>query len=175
MFWTDWNDTNPKIEKAHLDGVNRTLLVTKDLVWPNGLDIDFEMQRLYWCDASTYNIESVRFDGSDRQLLVHLKSYFHMFGVTVLGRYVYYTDWKDRSIGRIDKNLPGRPEFVTVNNPNLMGIKAINLKRKPDQLNTDNPCATNNGGCSQLCLNKPSKLSSNTSFLNFKKYIQGDF
>jgi len=40
MYWTDWGD-NPKIERANLDGSERTALLSREhgLVWPNGLAI----------------------------------------------------------------------------------------------------------------------------------------
>lgn len=36
MFWSDWNDDKPKIERAALDGTERLVLVGVDLAWPNG-------------------------------------------------------------------------------------------------------------------------------------------
>ena len=35
LFWTDWGVT-PKIERANLDGQNRTALVSTDIAWPTG-------------------------------------------------------------------------------------------------------------------------------------------
>lgn len=51
MYWTDWG-TNAKIERATLGGNFRTDIVNTSLVWPNGLTLDYEEQRLYWADAS---------------------------------------------------------------------------------------------------------------------------
>lgn len=51
MYWTDWG-TNAKIERATLGGNFRTEIVNSSLVWPNGLTLDYEEQRLYWADAS---------------------------------------------------------------------------------------------------------------------------
>lgn len=51
MYWTDWG-TNAKIERATLGGNFRVEIVNSSLVWPNGLTLDYDEQRLYWADAS---------------------------------------------------------------------------------------------------------------------------
>ena len=62
MYWTDWGD-NPKIEKAGMDGLDRNVIVTRNLTWPNGLAIDYEHSRLYWADAGMKTIEYSNLDG----------------------------------------------------------------------------------------------------------------
>lgn len=56
MFWTDWGK-RPKIERAALDGSMRLVIVSTDLGWPNGVAIDFQRRKIYWCDAKTDKIE----------------------------------------------------------------------------------------------------------------------
>lgn len=55
MFWTDWNETNPRIERATMAGNDRRVLYrianVVDGGWPNGLICDFIATRLYWIDA----------------------------------------------------------------------------------------------------------------------------
>ncbi|VDN50155.1 unnamed protein product [Dracunculus medinensis] len=55
MFWTDWNETNPRIERATMAGNDRRVLYrianVIDGGWPNGLICDFIATRLYWIDA----------------------------------------------------------------------------------------------------------------------------
>ena len=60
MFWTDWG-VDPKIERANLDGTNRVVIVTEDLIYPNGLALDFGQERIFWC--GTGRIESTDFNG----------------------------------------------------------------------------------------------------------------
>lgn len=57
MFWSDWNDKKPKIERANLDGSGRILLVSEKLTWPNGIALDTVNNKLYWGDARTHKIE----------------------------------------------------------------------------------------------------------------------
>ena len=61
MFWTDWGE-NPKIERANLDGTNRIAIVTIDLELPNGLALDIDRERIFWCDGSG-RIESTDYNG----------------------------------------------------------------------------------------------------------------
>lgn len=45
LFWTDWGHI-AKIERAHLDGSDRKVLINTDLGWPNGLTLDYDTRRL---------------------------------------------------------------------------------------------------------------------------------
>lgn len=46
LFWTDWSFNNPSISRANLDGSDIKLLFSKrDVVWPNGITIDFAADR----------------------------------------------------------------------------------------------------------------------------------
>jgi low-density lipoprotein receptor-related protein 4 len=66
VFWTDWGP-NPKIESCFMDGSNRKSIITESVFWPNGLTIDFAVERIYWADAKHHVIENARFDGKDRK------------------------------------------------------------------------------------------------------------
>lgn len=66
MYWADYG-SSPKIEKAHMDGTNRKLLIGVGLKRPTGLAIDFRVRRLYWADEGTGKIESTLLDGSNRR------------------------------------------------------------------------------------------------------------
>ena len=43
MFWTDWGK-KARIERADMDGGNRTVILNEGLTWPNGLTIDITTQ-----------------------------------------------------------------------------------------------------------------------------------
>lgn len=59
MFWSDWNEKHPKIERAALDGTQRSILIETELGWPNGIALDLETAKIYWCDAKTDRIEVI--------------------------------------------------------------------------------------------------------------------
>ena len=69
MYWTDWGQT-PKIERAAMDGTQRSVIVISNLTWPNGLAIDHEGERLYWADGGTKAIEYANLDGKNRTTLI---------------------------------------------------------------------------------------------------------
>ncbi|XP_066593822.1 low-density lipoprotein receptor-related protein 6 isoform X2 [Prorops nasuta] len=149
MFWSDWNEKKPKIERSNLDGTVRVVLITKDIIWPNGIALDTEKRKLYWCDAKTDKIEVCNMDGTDRREVI-TDNLPHLFGLSLLGDYLYWTDWQRRSIDRAHKLTGGEREVIIDQLPNVMGLKAVRLGK----YNSSTPCARNNGGCSQLCLNR---------------------
>jgi len=57
LFWSDWYDKRPKIERSNLDGNERIILLKEDLGWPNGITLDIKSRTLYFCDAKTDRIE----------------------------------------------------------------------------------------------------------------------
>jgi len=74
MFWTDWG-RYPKIERAGLDGSNRTIIAETNLTFPNGLALDYENQLIYWVDAGESVIEYADFEGkydiTDKHVALH--------------------------------------------------------------------------------------------------------
>jgi len=84
MWWTDWGK-EPKIERAYLDGSNRKTIINTNLSWPNGIVVDYEEGKIYWCDAKTDVIEMANMDGTDRVVLVK-DNLPHLFGFSLLGR-----------------------------------------------------------------------------------------
>ncbi|KAL3265566.1 hypothetical protein HHI36_009771 [Cryptolaemus montrouzieri] len=148
LFWSDWSDRKPKIERANLDGTDRTIIVSKDLVWPNGVTLDVTTRKIYWCDAKEDKIEYANMDGTERRVLINT-NVPHVFGLSLMGDYLYWTDWDRRSINRAHKESGDR-ETIVEQLPNLMGLKVVNLK-SPIGFNF---CKINNGNCSQICLPK---------------------
>ncbi|XP_058118481.1 low-density lipoprotein receptor-related protein 6 [Anopheles ziemanni] len=150
MFWSDWGAKEPKIERASLDGTERVLIVSQNLIWPNGISLDVGARKIYWCDAKADTIEVVNMDGSGRNTIIS-DNLPHVFGLSLLGDYLYWTDWQRRSIDRAHK-LTGADRITVGDNiAELMGLKVTRLH----EVQGTNPCAVNNGGCTQLCLNRP--------------------
>jgi low density lipoprotein receptor-related protein 5/6 len=99
MFFSDWNEKNPKIERASLDASERVVLISENLGWPNGIALDIEERKIYWCDAKLDKIEVMMMDGSDRRVVLN-ENLPHVFGLSLLGDYLYFTDWQRRSVDR---------------------------------------------------------------------------
>lgn len=83
IFFSEW-DRPANISRAYTDGTN--LLVFKDatLGWPNGLSVDFQKDRLYWCDALLDHVQHSKLDGSD---IVTISSRLirHPFSIVIHG------------------------------------------------------------------------------------------
>ena len=69
MFWSDWGD-NPKIERANMDGKSRIVVASSKMKWPNGLAVDYKIQKLYFVDGGMKTLETMNFDGSSRQVIL---------------------------------------------------------------------------------------------------------
>ncbi|XP_075921535.1 low-density lipoprotein receptor-related protein 4 isoform X1 [Petromyzon marinus] len=149
MYWTDWGE-NAKIERAGMDGSERTTVIAHNLGWPNGLAVDRAGSQLIWADAHTERIEASDLNGNHRRTLVSPVQ--HPYGLTLLGQHIFWTDWQTRSVQRADRLRGGAPFTVRGNLAGLMDIHAVDRTRPPGF----NKCGTFNGGCSHLCLARPS-------------------
>lgn len=67
----------------------------------------------------------INVDGTNRQTLLDNKLP-HIFGFTLLGDYIYWTDWQRRSIERVHKATAVR-EIIIEQLPDLMGLKATKV------------------------------------------------
>ena len=55
MFWTDCGD-NAVIERAFMDGTERSIIVSGSLVWPNGLTIDYDGKDIFKLPMTNANL-----------------------------------------------------------------------------------------------------------------------
>ena len=102
MYWAV-GGANPKIERAHMDGSNRTVIIT-DLKRPTDLTIDFKRRLLYFVDAENNIIEYANLDGSNRTAVVQMSKFkAKPYALTLFQDYIYWSDWKLNSIERANK------------------------------------------------------------------------
>ena len=131
MFWSDWEDVDPRIERAALDGSNRIRIKTSTessgLKYPNGLAIDLTTQRLYWCDAGTDEIGSMRFDGSSFRN--HYRP-LHPFSLTVYKDELYWSDWNKKAIFKGSKNVKTKVVLKQARE-HLYGVKVFAKENQP--------------------------------------------
>ncbi|XP_065832089.1 low-density lipoprotein receptor-related protein 4-like [Oscarella lobularis] len=150
MVWSDWGD-NPKIEVAALDGTFRLEIVNTDLGWPNGLTVDYDADLIYWADARTNKIERCDLLGNRRTELQFTPTPPHIFGLTLKGDYLYWTDWHTKTISKATKNGSTPVEVILGDLQRLMDVVAVSSDRQKGT----NLCAVKNGGCTHLCFYKP--------------------
>jgi hypothetical protein len=119
-----------KIEKASMDGENRTVIIDTDLVWPNGLTIDHAQQILYWTDNSRRRIERSDIDGSNRRTISNQRIY-QPFGISVYRSTLYFTDFIS---GVNTLNISGESVPKTIVNSlceDAIGIEVFSIERQP--------------------------------------------
>ncbi|XP_064121495.1 nidogen-like isoform X2 [Macrobrachium nipponense] len=151
LFWSDWNREGAKIEVSGLDGSHRRKLVEKDIMLPNSLVIDYDLENLCWADAGTHKIECVNLDGNERRVVMTEARY--PFGLTILGQDFYYTDWNDTKIHTVDRYSgfeSGARDPPLGGSGKLYGIAAVPPSCPP----VANVCGADGGNCpeSHLCL-----------------------
>ena len=89
-------------------------------------------------------------DGTGRRVLLNNKLP-HLFGISLLDNFVYWTDWSSRAIERVHKLTGDEREVIVEHLPDLMGLKVVSRAAPTGT----NGCWQHNGNCSHLCLNTP--------------------
>lgn len=124
MFWTDWG-AEAKIERAVLDGSERSTIINQQINWPNSLTIDFQQQRIYWVDGKLGTVSSSLYNGSNRKTVRgHKTKNLQFFGISLFNSEIYLTDWTFNSLVVIDKSLRSfqKKSLFTNSNPYLVSI-----------------------------------------------------
>ncbi|KAA0192050.1 hypothetical protein HAZT_HAZT002386, partial [Hyalella azteca] len=115
LFWSI-GEKAARIEVASMSGSDenysekdslvRRTLVSRNIVWPNGLTLDTEQCLVYWADASKDKpaIEAISFDGLNRRTILG-SGLQHPFALSLYQGTLFWTDWETQlihscSIGR---------------------------------------------------------------------------
>lgn len=93
LFWTDGGQS-PKIERALLDGTNRTVLASESLASPRGLTVDYTNNFLYWTDDVLDMISRMAVDGTEREIIRYGSRYPSPTGLAIFGNYMLWVDKK---------------------------------------------------------------------------------
>jgi len=168
MFWSDWGNV-PKIEKAGMDGTERVVLATDNVMWPNGISIDLVAERLYWVDAKLHIIASVMLDGSGSFIITEQSSSLnHPFSVSVLEDWVYWTEWiqNGSSIFRANKfngtDIEKLVEAKMHHKP--MSLQVYHSQRQPL---SPNLCQERAMTCSHICVPSPQVFRPNMKEIQY--------
>ncbi|MBZ3890926.1 Low-density lipoprotein receptor-related protein 2 [Sciurus carolinensis] len=149
IYWTDWT-YQAYIGRVGMDGANKSVIISTKLEWPNAITIDYTNDLLYWADAHLGYIEYSDLEGRHRHT-VYDGTLPHPFAITLFEDTIYWTDWNTRTVEKGNK-YDGSARMVLVNTTHRpFDIHVYHPYRQPI---VNNPCGTNNGGCSHLCLIK---------------------
>uniref|UniRef100_A0A3B4FER3 LDL receptor related protein 1B n=1 Tax=Pundamilia nyererei TaxID=303518 RepID=A0A3B4FER3_9CICH len=151
MFWTNWNEQRPSIMRSTLTGKNIRIVISSDILTPNGLTIDHKAEKLYFSDGTLGKIERCDYDGSSRYVIIK-SGPGNFYGLAIYADFIYWSDWARRSVLRSNKYTGGDTKVLRADIPHQpMGIIAV----AKDTNNQLSPCRHMNGGCGDLCLLTP--------------------
>ncbi|KAK4327382.1 hypothetical protein Pmani_002145 [Petrolisthes manimaculis] len=155
LFWTHWG-FNPAVNVAKMDGQDPQPLVEHNILGPVGLAIDYPMARLYWADVKTNKIETVKLDGSDRQLVRHFNhGEGSPFSLDVFEDVLYFTTRDTNAVKRISKFGDRRGNQGPPTNISHHDIKVTDVlivQEQKQDTNLSNPCASNPCHTDAMCL-----------------------
>ena len=125
------------------------------MAWPNALTIDYFTDKIWWADAHLDYIAYSDFNGDHIKYVLKANKAPHVFALSVFDDNLYWSDWNLKAIVKANKfsgadmtilrNTTHRPYDIQIYHP---------LR----QMDYDNPCQYNNGGCSHLCLIGPNNF-----------------
>jgi len=90
MYWTDISTA--QIERASMDGNNRTVLHSTGISNAYALTLDYANQFLYWANEGYNRIERSRVDGSGRTVLGTYYYRYTPFTITYYNGRLYWAD-----------------------------------------------------------------------------------
>lgn len=158
LYWADYGQ-NPKIERAFLDGTNRTILVSSGIITPRGLALDWHTGYVYWVDDSLDMIARVSPHGGETEIVRYGSRYPTPYGITVFENSIIWVDRNLKKVFQASKE-PGRTEQPAVIRDNINMLRDVTIfdqRSQPtsvQELNY-NPCLESNGGCAHFCFALP--------------------
>ncbi|XP_034025502.1 very low-density lipoprotein receptor [Thalassophryne amazonica] len=148
MFWTEIGN-EVKIERAGMDGSERTAIVNSSLGWPGGVAVDILDDRVYWTDERLQAIGSATLDGEDIRIL-KMKAIANPFSLVVFNDLIYWSDTEKRLVQAAHK-ITGKNRLVLLKRPRQpFGVRIMHPLL---QMGTNNPCQEKD--CSHLCVLAP--------------------
>lgn len=152
LFYSDWG--KHEIVRVGMDGQHVKRIVTEEIEWPNGLTIDYQLQKLYWADARKDLIGVCNLDGSGRRSIIQ-KNLPHIFAITFFEGFLYWSDWEMFQVQKARaSNGKSRSKFASfIHKP--MDLHVFHPERQLSVPNDKNPCVRDKCARGALCLIKP--------------------
>ncbi len=132
MFWTDSGQT-PKIERASLSGTQRVAIVTSNLQFPAGIDLDRRNRLVFWVDEESDKIEFADYNGNNRKLIFKPRqSSAHFFGITFLSSSLFVSEWSMKAVFQVINASSGNVGGISgvVFDGFVMGLVAYDSSRQ---------------------------------------------
>lgn len=158
LYWADYGQT-PKIERALLDGTNRTILVSSGIITPRGLALDWRTGYVYWVDDSLDMIARINPHGGETEIVRFGSRYPTPYGITVFENSIIWVDRNLKKVLQASKE-PGSTESPAVIRDNMNMLRDVTIfdqRTQPTSVQdlNYNPCMGTNGGCAHFCFALP--------------------
>ena len=131
--WLYWNDNFfNKIEKASMDGQNRTVIISTNVPVTHSLTLDYQEQTLYWIDSDYRVLESATVNGTNRKTIYLFSQRFTFYGITVFRDTLYLSQHSNT----IYKVSTSGQNFTAISHPylcykNYRQLKVFRQERQP--------------------------------------------
>lgn len=152
LFFTDCNVRAPKIERSFMDGSLRKLLVTKNIICPSGISIDYPASTLYFVDTKLKTLESIDFSGENRMVMKAFgKDSLRPYKLEIFEDYAYVSLYENENVLRMNKF--GRNEAKSI----IQGVRSrmsdvVIVQESKQEKDLYNPCQSNSCHDSSLCV-----------------------
>lgn len=137
-----------KIIRQNLDGTSNFYVTKFNGSMINNFVLDTNNQAIYLCETRNNKIWKIDYDGNGMKE-IPIKNLNNPVSVDILGNTLYWAQKGNYSIKSV--KLESMKEFKTLKTSishELKGIKIFSTKKQ----HGGNLCATDNGGCEELCL-----------------------
>lgn len=156
MFYTKWLIVG-SLERANLDGKNRTTLVYRKIIYPLGLTLDLPKEHLYWVDTYNDAIERIDYEGRFRwSVRKSARSYpivKSLHSIAMFESTIFVSSWTsgnaNHSVVALNKHDSRTAQQIVQHISWPDNIRVFHQQRQPM---VSHPCAKDNGGCDQLCI-----------------------
>ncbi|XP_046461769.1 protein cueball-like [Daphnia pulex] len=106
LYWTNIHNSLPTIERSHLNGSQREVIVHSDLLQLHAFDLDIMEQMIYWAEDlrnGFFLIERSYVNGSGREEFYRGFGHF-IASLTVGEDYVYWSDYDRKKLWSLPKD-----------------------------------------------------------------------
>ncbi len=87
-----------------MDGTARRTILSDRMYYVSAITVDLIARRIYYCDSRLDYIETAKYDGSDRQIVLTGSGYIpHPQGLATFENLVYWTDWTKLGVLAVSK------------------------------------------------------------------------
>ncbi|XP_071493190.1 low-density lipoprotein receptor-related protein 2-like [Diadema antillarum] len=159
IFWSASAKTD-KIERVSTNGRKTKRVVKNRIQTIRNFAVDVVDKRLYWMDVGRRKIESVRYDGKRREVVLESVSP-NVFGLAVFEQKVYWTDSVENTISSMVKygSVESRVKWSLYVDSSPRSISISHPSAQPSRDPTGNFNCTTSGDC-QTTIRSPTQDAS---------------